>query len=85
MSDTDSARVPEITSRDQLAPGDREHFDSIEESRGGVRGPFRLLLHSPEVAGRTGRQGAYIRFGNRLRGSRGRLAILTTAREFDCA
>lgn len=85
MSDNDSARVPGITSRDQLAPEDREHFDSIDESRGGVRGPFRLLLHSPEVAGRTGHLGAYIRFESHLQGPERELAILTTAREFDCA
>jgi 4-carboxymuconolactone decarboxylase len=85
MREIDSDRMSGVTSRDQLRPEDREYFDTIEESRGGVRGPFRLLLNSPELAGRIGNLGAYIRFESQLPGPVRELAILTTAREFSCA
>ena len=47
-----TARLPERTKED--LPADQQHiFDEIAGSRGAVRGPFAMLLHSPEVAGRT--------------------------------
>src|SRR5437763_1976826 len=44
------ARLPSITSKDQVAAKDRDSFDSIVASRGAVQGPFTMFLHSPEVA-----------------------------------
>ncbi|UHQ98895.1 hypothetical protein HYG81_24315 (plasmid) [Natrinema zhouii] len=61
MSDDKSARIASVSSRNQLSPEDPTHFDAIEESRGGVRGPFQVLLRSPEMTGRTGELGAYLR------------------------
>lgn len=78
-------RVPMVTSREQLPADDRHHFDDIAESRGGVRGPFAVLLHSPELAGRTAHLGAYVRFEGDLPDAVRELAILTTARELECA
>ena len=43
-----------------------------------------MLLHSPEVAGRTAHLGAYIRFESTLPPDLRELAIITTSREFDC-
>ena len=63
----------------------QDAYESIEESRGGVRGPFGVLMNSPEVAVRIGELGAYIRFGGVLDGAVRELAIITTAREFECA
>lgn len=80
-----TTRVPFVTDREQVPEGERHHYDGIEESRGGVRGPFGVLLNSPEVAGRIGHLGAYIRFEGELSGADRELAIITTAREFDCA
>lgn len=85
MTDDPTPRIPPIESRDDLPAEEREHYDNIEESRGGVRGPFGVLLHSPEVAGRVGHLGAYLRFEGVLPGPARELAILTTARAFDCA
>ena len=82
---TEQARIPFITEREQLSEDQRHNYDSIVESRGGVRGPFGVLLNSPEVAGRVGHLGAYIRFEGELPGTVRELAILTAAREFDCA
>ena len=80
-----TTRVPYLTDREQVAEDGREHYDSIAESRGGVRGPFAVLLSSPEVAGRIGHLGAYVRYESGLPDAVRELAIVTTAREFDCA
>ena len=77
-------RLPEITSKEDL-PEEAQHiFDVIAQSRGGVRGPFALLLHSPEVAQRVAHLGTYVRFESVLSPVDRELAILTTARECDC-
>src|SRR5204863_375392 len=60
------ARLPSITSKDQVAAKDRDTFDSIVASRGAVQGPFTMFLHSPEVAGRVADLGAYVRFEGSL-------------------
>src|ERR1044071_6434049 len=60
------ARLPSITSKDQVAAKDRDTFDSIVASRGAVQGPFTMFLHSPEVAGRVAHLGAYVRFEGSL-------------------
>ena len=78
------ARVPEITARDSV-PSDKRHiFDEIAGSRGTVRGPFAVLLNSPEVAGRAAHLGTYIRFESILSPAERELAIITTSRAFDC-
>ena len=78
------ARVHQISTRDEI-PADKGHiFDSIVGSRGRVSGPFSVLLHSPEVAGRAAHLGAYIRFESTLSAGQRELAIISAAREFDC-
>ena len=51
-------------------------FDEIAGSRGAVRGPFAMLLHSPDVAGRIAHTGAYIRFETTIPAQLRELAIL---------
>jgi 4-carboxymuconolactone decarboxylase len=80
-----TTRVPYLTEREQVPEGGRERYDSIMESRGRISGPFGVLLNSPELAGRVGHLGAYVRFESGLADPVRELAILTTAREFDCA
>lgn len=80
-----SDRVSYITDRETVADEHRDHFDSIEASRGSVRGPFAILMHSPELAGRTAHLGSYIRFEGEIPDVEREIAILTTARAFDCA
>lgn len=77
-------RIPEITRRDQVADEHQALFDAIAESRGRVRGPFSVLLNSPEIAGRAAHLGSYIRFESTLSPQQRELAIITAAREFDC-
>lgn len=79
------ARITQITERGQVDEESQHIFDSIATSRGRVSGPFSVLLNSPEVAGRAAHLGAYIRFESTLSPAERELAIITTAREFDCA
>lgn len=78
------ARIPLIQQKEDLAPEHRPIFDGIAQSRGSVRGPFGVLLHSPEIAGRTAHLGAYIRFESLLDRKLAELAVLAAARESNC-
>ena len=78
-------RVPEITSKDALPEEKHPIFDAIAESRGRVGYPFSLLFNSPEVAGRVAHLGTYLRFESTLAPTDRELAIITAARESDCA
>lgn len=82
---TGSERVDYVTSREQVPPEGRRHFDDIVESRGSIPGPYAVLLNSPELAGRAAHLGAYVRFESELVDDVRETAILTTARAFDCA
>ena len=78
------ARIPQISGKDEVAEEYHHIVDSISSSRGRISGPFSVLLHSPEVAGRAAHLGAYIRFESTLPGDLREVAINTAAREFDC-
>jgi 4-carboxymuconolactone decarboxylase len=77
------ARIPAVT-RESLSPEDQKHFDYVAGSRGEVRGPFLILLNSPDVAERIAHVGTYIRFENTLKPALRELAILTVARTWNC-
>ncbi len=77
------ARIPEV-SREELPPEQRHIFDEIERSRGYVGAPFKVLLNSPEPAGRFAHLGAYVRFESSLPRAVHSLCALTVARELDC-
>src|SRR6266851_4885630 len=46
-------RVAEVKEREALPESQRPAFDEIVASRGAIRGPFGILLHSPELARRA--------------------------------
>lgn len=78
------SRVP-IPDPDALSPEQRKVYDDIAGGpRGGVRGPFLALLHSPELADRVQHLGAFLRYDTRLGPRLSELAILITARHWDC-
>jgi 4-carboxymuconolactone decarboxylase len=77
------ARLPYITSKDQVAAQDRAAFDAIVASRGAVQGPFTMFMHCPEMAGRVAHLGAYVRFEGDLDMRVRVLAAMTVAREFE--
>ena len=78
------ARLPLVTTREEVSPEDQQHYDYIAGSRGRVVGPFTVLLNSPDVAQRIAHVGTYIRFENTIEGPLRELAILTVARKWDC-
>ena len=44
------ARVPQISGRDELPDGTKYIADQVHAVFGRIRGPFSILLHSPELA-----------------------------------
>ena len=78
------SRIPEVADREQLPANQRHVWDDIVGSRGAVRGPFRILLHCPELAARTAHLGAYVRFESHLSPYVRELAVLIAARLLDC-
>src|ERR1700675_426095 len=77
------ARLPSITSKDQVAPKDHAIVDGIVQSRGALQGPFTMFLHCPELAGRLAHLGAFVRFEGSLDVRVRVLAAMTVARELD--
>src|SRR5260221_13451072 len=55
-------RGAEVKERDALPESQRPAFDEIVASRGSIRGPFGILLHSPELARRAAAVGGYLRY-----------------------
>ncbi|HEY7676994.1 MAG TPA: carboxymuconolactone decarboxylase family protein [Candidatus Methylomirabilis sp.] len=80
-----TARVPLLADRDRLPPDAQRVYDQIGAKRGGVVGPFQVLLHCPELAGRVGALGQTIRFEGTLPEEVRETAVLAAAREMDCA
>jgi len=77
------ARVPLITSKDQVPSEHHAIVDAIIGSRGALHGPFSVFLHSPEIAGRVAHLGAYVRFEGTLDMRVRVLAAMVVAREFE--
>ena len=74
------ARLPNVN-RDELKPEDQQYFDEIVGSRGSVRGPYGILLHSPQLAARVAHTGTFVRFEFDVPEALKELVIITTARE----
>jgi 4-carboxymuconolactone decarboxylase len=73
------SRIPQL-SRDQLDSAQMEVFNAIAAgARGGVRGPFTVLLHSAELARRVEQLGVYCRFQCRVPERQRELAICIVA------
>src|SRR6185437_1906254 len=77
------ARLPKITSVDQVPAQDRQFAESIAASRGDIAGPFTAFLHSPELAARVAHLGAYVRFEGTLDMRVRVLAAMAVAREYE--
>jgi 4-carboxymuconolactone decarboxylase len=78
------ARIPSIRTAEGLNPEQRRVFGDIAKSRGIVRGPFSVLLHSPLLAERTAHLGSFVRFEASVPIKARAIAVLTTGRHFDC-
>ena len=73
-----------MPTREQLNAEDREYFDEITGRRGGIRGPFGALLHSPQLAARVAATGHYVRFDFDWPNALKEVVILATMREVSC-
>jgi 4-carboxymuconolactone decarboxylase len=69
--------------RNALAPEDQAVWDRIAAVRSGVRGPFGVLMHVPQLADRVRATEDYFRFDAELPGPDRELVILVTAREME--
>jgi 4-carboxymuconolactone decarboxylase len=78
------ARIATIDRKEDLAAEHQRVYDAIAQSRGAVGGPWRALLHSPEIAHRTMHLGSYVRFESSLEKKLIELTALVAARELDC-
>ena len=74
------ARLSNVT-REDLKPEDHTFFDEIVGSRGSVRGPYGILLHSPKLAARVANTGTYVRFECDIPDGLKEIVIITTAKE----
>jgi 4-carboxymuconolactone decarboxylase len=77
------ARLPSITSKNQVPARYHPIVDRVVKSRGAVQGPFTMLLHCPPLAEHVMSLGAYVRFEGDLDKRVRVLAAMTVAREFD--
>jgi 4-carboxymuconolactone decarboxylase len=79
---TTSDRLPPIPV-DKMTPEQKRASQEFESGRGyAPRGPFAVMLRSPEVMLRAKAMGDYLRFRNVLPAPIRELAILVTAREW---
>ena len=74
------ARLPNVT-REQLKSEDQQYYDEIVGSRGSVRGPYGVLLYSPNLAARVANTGTYVRFESDMPNNLKEVVIIATARE----
>ena len=77
------ARIPTLNKPAGLSDAQLKTYNAISATRGGVRGPFSILLHNPELAERTAHLGAYICFESSLSPQIYVVAALVTARLMD--
>ncbi|MGE5255007.1 MAG: carboxymuconolactone decarboxylase family protein [Planctomycetaceae bacterium] len=76
-------RFPDLK-REQMTDAQKLVFDSIAGGpRGEVRGPFGVLLRSPELADRVQKLGEYLRYHTSLPARLNEFAILINARFWD--
>jgi 4-carboxymuconolactone decarboxylase len=78
------SRLPALDPQ-TLSPAQSEAYNRIATgARGGVRGPFLALLHSPVLAAKVEQLGVYVRFQCAVPERLRELAILAVARHWRC-
>lgn len=76
------SRAPQL-SRDTMTAEQQAVHDAIAGGpRGGVRGPFNVLLHSPRLADAVQALGAYVRYDCAVPWKLREMAILITAKHW---
>lgn len=75
----------ELPSRDAMSARQREVADAIASGpRGALKGPFIALIHNAELASRVQALGEHLRYGTGLPQQLVEIAVLVTARRWDC-
>lgn len=78
------ARVA-LLSVDQMSDDQRAFYrEVVDGPRGQIVGPLRAALHSPELARKWSAFGEYVRYRTVLPGAISELAILVSARRYNC-
>jgi len=77
------ARIP-FPAYDDLTMEQRRVYDAVVRTRGKLHGPLRAALHNPELADKWQQLGELLRYRTRLPPRLSELAILVTARHFNC-
>ncbi|MBI4081559.1 MAG: carboxymuconolactone decarboxylase family protein [Candidatus Lambdaproteobacteria bacterium] len=73
-------RVPEVTPENANPEQHRIIAAITGGPRGGLRGPFKVMLHSPKLADGVQALGGFLRFGTSLQPRISELAIIITGR-----
>jgi 4-carboxymuconolactone decarboxylase len=73
-------RLPDIN-RDSMEPEGQRIWDKISTTRGGMSGPYGVLIRVPKLAEKMAELGDYFRHDSLLSGADRELAILAAARE----
>lgn len=77
-------RIP-LPSVAELTPEQRRVYDAVVAGpRGVLRGPLRAAIHNPELADKWQQLGELLRYRTSLPPRLSELAILVTARHYDC-
>ena len=81
------ARIPLVTSRDQIAAKEQPAYDAFMQSRAGRPnvGPYSLLAHMPEMARRLEALRLYLRDEASLPQKLQELVMISVAAEMGCA
>jgi 4-carboxymuconolactone decarboxylase len=81
------ARIPLVTSRDQIAEKERPAYDAFIASRGGRPniGPYSLLAHMPEMAQKLEALRLHLRDEASVSQKLQELVMISVAREMSCA
>ncbi len=77
-------RIP-LPSPSEMSPEQRRVYDAVVSGpRGAMKGPLRAAIHNAELADKWQQLGELLRFRTSLAPRLSELAILVTARHFDC-
>lgn len=84
MTSQQTARIP-LPDLDTMTPAQREVFDSVVNGRRGrLIGPLRAALHNPTLAGHWQKLGEVLRYNTVFPTATSEMAILLTARRYNC-
>ncbi len=78
------SRIPILTPDQMSADQKRIHDAVVSGPRGMLVGPLRAAIHRPELADKWQQFGELLRYRTSLPGRLSELAILVTARHWDC-